>query len=387
MQSQNKIFIKENMCTIYKLVFHRIQKILIKSGYETVEDLAESDVCLAGVCAAFDEDEKRSIEIVDEMKKADKPIYVFGCMTQVSPKRIDSSLQYASWRADDLIKELTNEKHVLWDDEELPNDFRLLSDYRIFNPNRKFVGISTGCSFECSYCPHKIGAGVIVSISENDILEQIEEMNHQSVDTIVLTGTDTACYGTDIGTSFASLLENILQIVRKDIDIHISQFNPEGVFGNSDHADLMLELFCDKRIKDIQLPIQTVSSRLLELMNRNYSPDELEYFLKTLKKKNRNAFLRTDLMVGFPTETIDDLNKSIDYACNNFSEIAVYTFEMKNGTPIFEMNLPLVNQEEIIRRKQHAVEKIQSAKLLVHSGGQSVETLICNDRAKESLRR
>jgi len=71
-----KIYIKENMCTIYKLIFHKIQNVLEKNGYIVVDDPQESDICLAGLCAAFDADEKRSMEIVEEMEQADKPMYL-----------------------------------------------------------------------------------------------------------------------------------------------------------------------------------------------------------------------------------------------------------------------------------------------------------------------
>ena len=167
MQGPKKIFINENMCTIYKLIFHKIQNILIKSGFELVNDSFDSDLCIAGVCAAFNADEDRSVEIVDNMLEAGKPVYAYGCMTQVSPDKLYSCRQFASWRPDYLIKELTNGDLALWHTEVLPNGFRYKSDYRVYNPKKRFLGISTGCSFECSYCPHKKGAGNIVSIPES----------------------------------------------------------------------------------------------------------------------------------------------------------------------------------------------------------------------------
>ncbi len=133
---------------------------------------------------------------------------------------------------------------------------------------------------------------------------------------------------------------SIMSILAPHITIHISQFNPEGLFITRDDTDVLLELFSRETFADIQLPIQTASPRLLQLMRRKYDMDELDSFLTRVKKSNPRLMLRTDLLVGFPTETYEDLDASIAFACKHYSEIAVYTFEMKGGTPIAKMNLP-----------------------------------------------
>ena len=382
-----KIYIKENMCTIYKLIFHKIQNVLEKNGYIVVDDPQESDICLAGLCAAFDADEKRSMEIVEEMEQADKPMYLYGCMITVNPADLRSNCQFPSWKADKLVQELLHKENSCWDRETLPNDFRSVDDYRVYNPRKKFVGISSGCSFACSYCPHKIGAGNIVSFPEMEILNQIKAMKIKDTETIVITGTDTACYGVDIGLSFSILLCKILSIVPPHITIHISQFNPEGLFIAKEDTDILLESFSCEIFEDIQLPIQTASLRLLQLMRRKYDMDELNSFLTRVKKRNPRLMLRTDLLVGFPTETYEDLDASIAFACKHYSEIAVYTFEMKSGTPIAKMNLPEFSEEEKEARRRYTVERARETGVLVHSGGQLLETLIQNDTVKEGMRR
>lgn len=378
---------KDNLCTVYKLLFHKMQSFLVHNGYELVDDAFKSDICLAGVCAAFRADEKRSIALVNDMKKTGKPVYVYGCMTQVNPSRIGSPLQFASWRADYLMKELTREDVSFWNEGSLPNDFRCKSDYRIYNPHKKFIGISTGCSFHCSYCPHQKGSGKIMSLSPKDILGQIRSIDPESVETIVITGIDTACYGVDIGSSFSALLKQILEILDQRVQVHIAQFNPEGLFFNGRTTRELLDLFSDKRIRDIQLPVQTASRRLLKLMHRDYSLNKLEGFITSLRSQNDSVMLRTDLLVGFPTETVAELDRSIDYVCRLYSEIAVYAFEMKKGTPISSLGLPAIDAEEVERRRRHALENIRGAGLLAHSGGQKIKTLLDNDRAKETIRR
>ncbi len=382
-----KIHIEDNMCTVYKLMLHRMQNILLDNGYELAADLNDADLCLAGVCAAFTADEQRSAGIVERLRGAGRPLYAYGCMTKVNPEKIATPLQFASWRADDLLRELLDGNAIFPQRQSLPATFRRRSDYRVYNPRKKFIGISTGCSFECSYCPHRKGAGSIRSIPSPDIMDMLREFDAATTETIVLTGIDTACYGLEIGTSFYALLKELLGALGKGINVHIAQFNPEGLFITPDYPDMMLELWSDARIKDIQLPIQTGSRRLLSLMNRNYCPDTLDHFLSSLKKTNPAVMLRTDLLIGFPTETVQELEESIEFVVRHYSEVALYIFEMKKETPIYSMGLPSIPPEEAERRRRYAAERIGASDILVHSGAQKIETLMQNDVRKEASRR
>jgi threonylcarbamoyladenosine tRNA methylthiotransferase CDKAL1 len=382
-----KLYIEDNMCTIYKLVIHKMQNILLDNGYRRASTPFDADILLAGVCAAFDADQERSTAIVEKMIKIGKPLFVYGCMTQVNPERLDTPLIYASWQADALIRQLTNGNATFSYEESLPDTFRIKSDYRVYNPKKRFIGIATGCSFECSYCPHKKGAGNIRSIAQADIINMVARAIDSGAETLVLTGIDTACYGSDIGTSYHAILSKILLSIDRRTNIHIAQFNPEGLFRSPAYTQMMIDLWSDPRIKDIQLPIQTGSHRLLALMNRHYSMDSLDTFLWSLKRKNPTMMLRTDLLIGFPTETIEEIDLSIAFAIRHYSEVALYVFEMKQGTPISNMDLPTVLPDEAQQRLQYASQQLRAAGLLVHSGGQRIETLLKNDRIKETLTR
>lgn len=382
-----RLYVADNMCTIYKLVLHKVQRTLNDLGYTNVDSPAKADLCLVGLCASFEADEDRSIEILKRVYEAGALVYTYGCMVTVNPSRIQSAPLFPSWDVQGLLRGITGDQRLAWDWSGLPNTFRTHADYRVRDPRKKFVAISTGCNFQCSYCAHRLGTGPLVSVPVDDILDQIRGLNDGETKTVFLTGIDTACYGQDIGTSFATLLDRILCIINPRIDIHIAQFNPEGLRLDSDssYGRYLLSLFTDPVVRDIQLPIQTTSPRLLTLMNRRYSPDALGRFLAALADAG-GTFLRTDLMVGLPTETEDEFIYSVAYARRYFDEIAVYAFEMKKGTSVCGMDLTPVNGADVMWRRKFAMESLGNFGLLVHSGGQDVEGLLANDRAK-ALRR
>ena len=203
----------------------------------------------------------------------------------------------------------------------------------------------------------------------------------------MLTGIDTASYGKDIGSSLPELLEEILVLPGNAVRYHIAQFNPEGIASARQRAQ-MARVCSDARVTDLQMPIQTASTRLLKLMGRNYTAADVLDFVARVRKANKGLFLRTDLLVGFPTETDEELAETVAFVARcHFNEVAVYGYEYKEGTQIALSGLPLWDAKTIKARVQEASRQLRAANLLVHSGGQDIGTLIQSDRSKECIRR
>ena len=374
------IYMEDNLCTVYKLLFNKMHIFFKKNRQVMVTKPSKADIIVIGLCAAFDADEFRSSKIISRMEKLGKPIYTYGCLIKVNPGKIGKKIMFPSWDSKGLVESIVKNPEVCWEDIVTPTEFRLKSDYRIYNHGKKLVNISTGCFFDCSYCPHKIGVGEIKSRSPKEILQQVKHLIKRDIQTIVLTGIDTACYGKGLDISFPRLLEMVLKICAKNTNLHIAQYNPEGL---SMDFKKMVACCSDDRVSDIQLPIQSSSERLLNLMNRNYSKEIISEFIQTVKAKNKRIFFRTDIMVGFPTETKKELHNSIDFAAGYFNEVAIYSFELKCNTKIASSGLEFFTANEIKRRKEYAVKRLKSAGVILHSGGQDIKSLIKADKIKE----
>ena len=105
-----------------------------------------------------------------------------------------------------------------------------------------------------------------------------------------------------------------------------------------------------------------------------------------MRSANPGILLRTDLIVGFPTETPEELEESIAYVARCFDEVAIYAYEPKAGTPIASAGVRPPAPEEVHQRRAHASDRLKRAGLLVHSGGQLVSTLRSSDMLKEARR-
>lgn len=383
-----KIYICDNFCSIYKLKMAQLQVCLAAHGYLAVQTPDEADLTISGVCAAFEADEARSVRIMEINGHRRIPHYVIGCLVGVNPAKVTGDHLYHTWEFAKLARDLTGVDIAGYDNAYLPSQFRSPEDYRVYDPLRRFVGITTGCGFDCSYCPHKLGAGAVVSRPADHILREVRQCLAEGAHIIHLTGLDTASYGQEIDSSFGRLLTLILDRIQDDVHFHIAQFNPEGILDPDEFARLR-EACCDPRVADFQIPVQTASPRLLRMMHRHYEVDAIASFIAEIRRRNPRLFFRTDVMVGFPSEHLDELEETVDCVARSFNEAAVYSFERKEGTPIAQLHALAdeFSPQEKQRRVEHVTQRLLSAGLLVHSGAQRIHSLLQADRAKALHRR
>ena len=207
----------QGMCTVLRLQMHKIYQALDNAGCVMVEGPEDADVSILGNCAAFDADENRSIKLIEKVKSMNKNVYSYGCMCNVNPESLKAAKLFKVWEIEQLVNGITGGRGEFRKEEVLPDEFRLKEEYRVYDKSKRFLGITFGCPFECSYCPHQLGVGEPYSFPINEILSRIHEYNKSDmIRTLYITGTDTACYS-DAGKGFAELLELILKNIRSNI--------------------------------------------------------------------------------------------------------------------------------------------------------------------------
>lgn len=380
-----KFFIKDNMCVPFKLLLNRASAYLTANGWQSVNTADGADVYIVGGCANFHSLEEESFEIIKDAKKTKAEVVVFGCLPKVSPEKVGALepsrvIPSTHWeRLESLVENPVVPLSKITD----ANEFRLQEDYRLYDPGKKFVLLQTGCSSNCPYCPHKLGIGDLNSRPASEILRQIRGLAKEKVHTITLHGNDAGSYGTDFGTvTYPELLQKILEI---SPNLHLAQLNADWVY---EYREVLFPLLLNQKIKEFQVLIQTVSDRLLRLMERRPVVKALYYYLKFLREKRKDIIFRTDIIIGYPTSTEDEEAETLEYVAELFDEVAVHGFERFTHARIEKMGLPFYPQEEIDRRAQNAVRYLKSfRKILIHRGGQVYQTLVEIEKPKEKMRR
>lgn len=380
------IYIMNNkgICSSYLLEVKRINDFFVCNGWDVVDTPEAADLLMVATCNAFEPDEEEAIENLQAMQQYGKPVVAYGCLVTYNPERVASVHNgmviptMETERLETLIPDLKVPLKAV----PHPSTFRMPGDYRNYDLRRRFVNINFGCFFTCSFCPHKPGIGNLRSRPLAEIVEQMRALSQEDVRIVMLNGEDTGSYGLDIGLSYPEMLQAILE-VEADYELHIHQFHPAWAVK---YHERLIPLLCHPRITHIQIPIQTTSNRLLKLMRRPRHMDKLAAFLSELRAQNPKILIRTDLIVGFPTETMEELEASVEFVNRYFDEAAVYAFEMKVGVPMQAYNLEEFPREEKQRRAIYATEKLNQSGRITHRGGQILSTLVDVETQREQLR-
>ena len=382
---QKIYFTDDDMCTTRKLSISRIQDFYLQNNWEVVDTPEEADLIAVLTCSGWSELESRSLEKLQSLQKYGEKVISVGCTNDANPEAIKKihNGEIISGRNLEALSQFIKNPVIPIDNIPYASTFRRKEDYRLYDLTKRFVNVAEGCHFDCSFCTHKPGLGPKRSRSIESIIEHIKELMNEKLNIIVLTGMETSMYGREFGKTYPDLLNEIFKL-DATFEIHIAQFTPSGV---NLYTQELLEAFSNPRVTDVQIPIQTTSNRLLKMMKRPKYQDALYLFLKEVRKNNPKLITRTDLIIGFPSETIEELEDSLKYATKIFDEIAVYGCEIVPNRPIEKFKDQAISSDEMERRIIYAKQYISQKGILAHGGQQESTDLSSLEKKKEKMRK
>jgi tRNA-2-methylthio-N6-dimethylallyladenosine synthase len=238
-----------------------------------------------------------------------------------------------------------------------------------------FLSISRGCNKSCTYCIVPTTRGPEVSRAIAEIEREVKIAVHRGSKEIFLLGQTVNSYGLDLSprVSFVQLLDRISRMDGVERIRFISP-HPQEV-----RADFIECVSSNPKVcRHIHMPLQSGSDRILKLMNRNYRRAKYLKIIEDLKARVPDISITTDIIVGFPGETEDDFQQTLEVMdIVQFDMCYSYAFSPRPGTPAASMP-ELITQEEKLRRLQILQAKqdeVQSSRL-DRWVGQTVEVLI-----------
>ena len=324
-----------------------------KNGFERVFSPEQADVMVISTCGFDQERENASVAIVDQYIKnfgKEKDVIVCGCLPKINPdifKQLGITVIGPKemhrfnerFNAAVRIEDVTGSR---LDEAFISKEYGFLDTY--------YLQICQGCRNNCSYCGIKKAKGGVKSKTIATILRELEEGIKKGYSRVMLLGDDCGSYGMDIGTDLSELL-NVM--ARFDIRIHINYIEP-GEF-----KDLYMKINPDvlEKIDFINIPVQTTSERILQLMNRRYDSNEIMEIVRTTKKRFPHIFMETHVILGFPSETIEEFRDTFRLSKVFDSTIYFYYTDRKNvQSASFAGKIPA---HEMIRRTQEVIDHPQ----------------------------
>jgi MiaB-like tRNA modifying enzyme len=300
-----KIFIEIYGCTANKSDASLILGLLEQHSHKTVNRLEDADVLLIFTCTVINTTEQRMLSRLRVFKKTGKKVIVTGCMASIQSKIIRSIIPEAKilpTKYSHHIIDLIQDKKVFFTEKNKT------SIVKHFNGPIAPISIAEGCMLSCSYCITSPARGQLKSFPEDEIVKDIYNAIDQGCKEIQLTAQDTGSYGLDSNSNLGMLLQTICKI-KGEYRIRIGMMNPYTALKN---LNSIIQGFDDPRIyKFLHLPIQSGDNNILNKMNREYNVDDFLFIVEKFRDAYPKITISTDIIVGFPTETNEQFNRSI----------------------------------------------------------------------------
>lgn len=329
-------------CKMNFVESERLAEKLTKMGFEITDKNFEYSI--VNTCTVTSIADKKSRGKINNLAKKSKVI-ITGCAPKVDK---------ADWQ-----KKYPN-TIVCKNEKEILNFFGKIETQKaknIFNPSRTrvYVEIQNGCDNYCSYCIIPFARGKSKNRKLAEIITEIQNLEKQGYKEIVLTGINLASWGAGSTrkpqeNKFASLLQEILDKT-KMLRIRVSSVGPEYL------NDDFFEVFKNERICDhLHISMQSGSPEILKKMNRGHNLEKIYEVCKKAKEVRKNVAITTDIIVGFPSETEKDFQKSIELVQNlKLAKVHVFPYSIRKGTVAAKM--PQVD-EKIKKQRAEKLRKI-----------------------------
>ena len=392
-----KYFLRTYGCQMNVHDSEEIKFYLEKLGYKEVFDLEDADVVVLNTCAIRENAKDKVFGYLGRCKhlkktKKDLLIIVAGCLMQ-QPKEIDEI--HSRHKYIDIIigthnlNELPSLIEKAYNSHEQDIVVYSNSDvlYEGVSYNRDsdisaWVNIIYGCDKFCTYCIVPYTRGRERSRKIGDVLEEVKELYSKGIREVTLLGQNVNAYGKDLnlGYDFAVLLQKVAEIGIPRIRFVTS--HPWNF--TDDMIDVIAKY--DNIMPYVHLPIQSGSDAILKKMNRKYTIDEYKQLFDKIKSKVENVSITTDIIVGFPNETDEDFQKTLDIVnyCK-FDGAYTFIFSPREGTAAARMkdDISLKVKEERLKKLNELVNNysLESNKRLL---GQSVPVLIQGVNEKDN---
>ncbi len=313
-------------CTSNRGESREIERRLRDAGHYRVDGPEAADVAILNTCTVVEKTERNMLERASELSEQTADLFVTGCMALAQGEAF-ADLDGAVLHWDEVPQAVTNGECPTTTPDAEP----------ILDGVIGILPIARGCMSDCSYCITKHATGKIDSPPIEENVEKARALVHAGAKEIRITGQDTGVYGWDKGErTLHRLLEEICAI-DGEFRVRVGMANPKGVHGIREELAAVFATN-DELYNFLHAPVQSGSDDVLGDMRRQHQVREYLEIFDTFDEALEYWTLSTDFIVGFPTETEDDHEQSMDLLRRTRPEkVNVTRFSKRPGTDAADM--------------------------------------------------
>ncbi len=335
----------------------RLQKLLIKSGWENTDDINKADVVIAIGCSIRQKAENRVLSFLKSnkhLKKNGVVLGLLGCTANLYGEKILKQLPFLDIvcgpnhlaSIPDILTGCTGKEIIIRTGE---NNNPFVQYIPSKNDVTMDVPITKGCNNFCSYCVVPLARGKLKSRKREDILREVKCAVEKGIKSVTLLGQNVNEYGKDLtdGYDFADLVREIAEIDGL-LRIGFLTSHPE------DTGEKILQTMaeCPKVFKHLHIPLQSGSNKILKAMNRKYTVEKFLKVVEMARNMMPEISITSDIMVGFPGETEQDFRKTCEIVeKTRFNELFIFKYSPRPMTKAYGMKDDTPKEEKERRHK------------------------------------
>jgi threonylcarbamoyladenosine tRNA methylthiotransferase CDKAL1 len=305
-----KIFVEAYGCSASLSDSEMISGLILNGGHTLVDNSSESDLNIVVTCSVKDVTANKMMHRIKSLKT--KPLVVAGCLPKAEQSTVEKFSENASMLGPNSLGKtlqviestLKGIRQIALEDSDLSKVG--LPKVRL-NPVIGIVEIASGCMSECTFCQTKLSKGDLTSYRIGDIVRQVETEINDGCKEVWLTSTDNGCYGFDINTDLPSLIDTVVDIPHS-FKVRVGMMNPMYMARIRDN--LIKSFDSDKVYKFLHIPVQSGSNKVLNDMKRGHTVETFRDVVKKARERFPEFAISTDIIVGFPSETQEDFEKT-----------------------------------------------------------------------------
>ena len=362
-----------------------VEQLFIARGWKKSESAQTADVAVINTCSIRETAENRILgrlgwfnglkavreckfgaktkmleEAVEYVKDGAKPLtlIVMGCMAERLLKSFQKDYPFIDYVVGTYAKHHFSEIITAIEEGRKPYQIDDSEKYRFASLSAEpgafstFVPIMHGCNNFCTYCIVPYVRGRELSRPVDEILHEIDLLSKMNVREITLIGQNVNSYHSDDGVNFAQLLQKIADHLRDTNSpikwVRFMSSHPK------DFSDDVIDVIAHEKVicHHIHLPVQNGSTKVLEKMNRRYTREHYLELVAKIKERIPDVSLTTDIMMGFPGETEEDVEQTLDLMRQvKYESAMMYYYNPREGTPASKWEqIPVDTRKERLQR-------------------------------------
>ena len=357
-----KVYIDSYGCTFNKADAQIMAGILQENEMDIVDSVDEADVIIVNTCYVKLPTENKVVYRIQKLQEEfpDKKIIISGCMVEIDPEKLDKIGPNCSWIGPHQLNKSADVVNATYCGEVIRESgfskeskvgVPKLSDDSLIH----IIQICEGCLGACAFCCTRFARGPLNSYPIKDIVAEAKEAIENGAREIQLTAQDTAAFGRDSGEKLSDLIKKVANL-DGDFRVRVGMMHPKNILNDVD--EIIDAIKHPKVYNFIHLPVQSGSDKVLSEMRRGHTIDQYLDIISKFKREIPDLTLAVDIIVGYPTETDEDFDLTVELL-ENIKPSLIHLSKYQHRKGAISSSLPEIPRE-IMKRRSKFLSEIKS---------------------------